>query len=1023
MHRAARARLRRRLLASTVWVVAALSALPAAAASDAVAEAIAVDLPAGPLDASLTALATQTRQQVLYTADLVADRTAPALKGAYTPDEALSRLLAGSGIVARRTGPDVLVLQSAPPARRQPAEGSAASRPFGDDAAVAVATADPIAAAPPTTLGEVTVTGSNIRGAPPAAPLRTFTQSQLQDSGQATLVDALRALPENFAGGASEGNSLAGGDGLSRNITYGSALNLRGLGNNATLVLLNGRRVAGSGSFADFVDVSMIPTTAVERVEILLDGASAVYGADAVGGVVNIILKRRFEGDETQVFAGVGTAGEPAQGRIAHTFGRRWTGGGVVLSYELQRRDALHAKDRDFSRSADLRPFGGDDFRVINAFPGNILGPDPVSGANVPRFAIPGGQPGTALHPTDFQAGTVNYSNPRLGADILPRQTQNSVYLSLDQTLGRVELTADARYAYRRFKAYLTPVVSTFTVGRGNPFFVSPTGASAHSIAYNWYGDLGNPQNQGSAETLGLSVGANAPLFGDWRGEAYATFDQEIAESRGFGFVNFLILAEALGNIPDRAATPYNAARDGFFNPFNGIAGGADPNVVGAIGSGRVWSRIRSRVAAVNLQADGAVLQLPAGPLKLAVGASARRESLVRTGDNWLATPAPAPISNPTDAQRDVVAAFAEARVPLFGTGNARPGLRRLELSIAGRVERYEVAGSTANPSVGVVWEPADGVRLRSTFSRSFRAPALREQFDPASVSPTLLADGPARVRVLTLNGGNPDLDPETARSWTAGVDLAPARWPGLKLSATFYDVRFKDRIGRPAATNLSNALSDPTLAPFVTRISPAANPADLALINAALASAPFVSSGGAFPPTDYGAIIDNRYVNTTTLHVRGIDVSASYAFDVGADDHIGVGGAVSYMLDYEQQFTPSAPTVDSVNVANFPLRLRGRLTADWTRGRLTLAGAANYTGRYRDSRGERIGDFLSFDAQVRLAPAETGRLKGLAVRLNVRNLFDRDPPFYNNTDGFAYDPANADPIGRFVSLQLTRAW
>ncbi|MBI1197919.1 MAG: TonB-dependent receptor plug domain-containing protein [Phenylobacterium sp.] len=278
MHRAARARLRRRLLASTVWVVAALSALPAAAASDAVAEAIAVDLPAGPLDASLTALATQTRQQVLYTADLVADRTAPALKGAYTPDEALSRLLAGSGIVARRTGPDVLVLQSAPPARRQPAEGSAASRPFGDDAAVAVATADPIAAAPPTTLGEVTVTGSNIRGAPPAAPLRTFTQSQLQDSGQATLVDALRALPENFAGGASEGNSLAGGDGLSRNITYGSALNLRGLGNNATLVLLNGRRVAGSGSFADFVDVSMIPTTAVERVEILLDGASAVYG-------------------------------------------------------------------------------------------------------------------------------------------------------------------------------------------------------------------------------------------------------------------------------------------------------------------------------------------------------------------------------------------------------------------------------------------------------------------------------------------------------------------------------------------------------------------------------------------------------------------------------------------------------------------------------------------------------------------------------------------------------------------------
>lgn len=1019
MYRAARASVKSRLLASSVWVLAATSALPAAAAPNAVQ----VEVAEGTLDAALTSLATQTRQQVLYTADLVANRRAPALKGSYTPDEALSRLLAGSGIVAKRTGPNVLVLQSASAAGGQPIAGSAATRPFGDDAAVATATADQAAAGPPTTVGEVTVTGSNIRGAPPAAPLRIVSRSQLQASGHATLVDALRALPENFSGGASEGNSLTGGDGLSRNITYGSALNLRGLGNNATLVLLNGRRVAGSGAFADFVDVSMIPTTAVERVEVLLDGASAVYGADAVGGVVNVILRRKFEGNETQVFAGIGTTGEPAQARIAHTFGRRWTGGGVVLSYELQRRDALHTKDRDFSQSADLRPFGGGDFRVTNAFPGNILGPDPVTGGNVPRFAIPAGQPGTGLRPSDFQAGTVNYSNPRLGADILPRQTQNSVYLSVDHTLGQVELTADARYAYRRFKAYLTPVVSTFTVGRGNPFFVSPTGAATHSIAYNWYSDLGNPQNQGSAETLGLSAGAKAPLFRDWRAEAYATFDQEIAESRGFGFINSLVLGEALGNTADRADTPYNAARDGFFNPFNGIAGGNSANVVGAIGSGRVWTRARSRVAALNVQADGALLHLPGGVLKLAVGASARRESFVRDGSNWLSTPAPVRISNPTDAERDVVAAFAEARVPLFGPENSRPGFHRLELSIAGRVEHYEVAGSTANPSVGVVWEPTEGLRLRSTFSRSFRAPALREQFDPASVAPTLLSQGPARVRALTLNGGNPDLDPETAKSWTAGFDLAPVRWPGFKLSATFYDVRFEDRIGRPAAVNLSNALTDPSLAPFVTRISPATNPADLALINAALASAPFVSTGGAFPPTDYGAIIDNRYVNTTTLHVRGIDLSANYAFDVGAADHIGLGGAVSYMLDYEQQFTPTARRVDSGNIANFPLRFRGRLTADWARGRLTLAGAANFTGRYRDSRSERIGDFVSFDAQVRLAPAESGVLKGLAVRLNVRNLFDRDPPFYNNTEGFAYDPANADSIGRFVSLQLTRAW
>lgn len=979
----------------------------------------AVSLNAGSLEPALLSLASQTKQQIMFPKGVVAGLRAPAVKGQMSTEEALDRLLVGTDLRARRVNTQLVVVE-------RPGSGVEVSggRPFesaGADAAFA--TANALVAAAPTMVDEVLVTGSNIRGTPPAAPLRVVSQAQLQASGHATLVDALRALPENFSGGASEGNSLTGGDGLSRNITYGSALNLRGLGNNATLVLLNGRRVAGSGSFADFVDVSMIPTTAVERVEVLLDGASAVYGADAVGGVVNVILRREFEGAETQLFAGIGTAGEPGQARFAHTFGHRWTTGGVVVSYELQRREALHTKDRDFTRSADLRPFGGSDFRVTNAFPGNIMGPDPVTGANVPRFAIPAGQPGTALRPTDFQAGAVNFSNPRLGADILPQQTQNAVYVSVDQALGALELTADARYAYRRFRAYVSPVVSTFTVGRANPFFVSPTGAATHSIAYNWYSDLGNPQNQGSAETLGLTLGGKVPLFRDWRGEAYASFNQEIAEARAFGFVNSVILGEALGNTADRADTPYSAARDGFFNPFNGIAGSNSASVVGAIGSGRTWSRIRSRVAAVNIQADGALMDLPGGALKLAVGGSARREGLVRTGDNWLSTPVPTPIATPTDAERDVLAAFAEARIPIFGPANARPGFQRLELSIAGRVEHYEIAGSTANPSVGVVWEPAEGVRLRSTYSRSFRAPALREQFDPPINAPTLLSEGPARVRVLTLNGGNLDLDPETAKSWTAGIDLSPARWPGLKFSATFYDVRFENRIGRPAAVNLANALVDPTLAPFVTRISPGTNPADLALINAVLASAPLNSATGAFPPTDYGAIIDNRYVNTTTLHVRGVDMSANYAFDLGTADRLSIGGAFSYTLDYKQQFTPTSRVVDSVNIANFPLRLRGRLTADWTRGRLTLGGAANYTGRYRDSRGERIAEFLSFDAQVRLAPAETGPMKGLAVRLNVRNLFDRDPPFYNNTEGFAYDPANADSIGRFVSLQLTRAW
>lgn len=1018
MYRAARASLRRRLLASSVWVLACASALPAAAAPDTVA----VDVAAGTLDSALATLATQTRQQVLYTADLVANRKAPALKGAYTPDEALSRLLAGSGIVAKRTGPNVVVLQGAPPSRRQPIARSAASRPFGDDAAVAIATADPASAGSPTTVGELTVTGSNIRGVPPASPLRVLDQTLLQRSGHVTLAEALRALPENFAGGANEGNNLTGADGVGRNTAYGSALNLRGLGNGATLVLLNGHRVAGSGTFADFVDISTIPTTAVERVEVLLDGASAVYGSDAVGGVVNIILKRDFDGQKVQVLVGGGADGEPLQARVAATLGRRWDGGGLVFSYELQRRDALRTADREFTRTSDLRPLGGSDFRVTNAFPGNILRPDPVTGQQVIGWAIPSGQPGTGLRPSDFQPGSINLQNQRVGADILPRQTTNSAYLSLNQAMGEVRLFADARYAYRRFKAYLTPVVSTLSVGRANPFFVSPNGSATHTIAYNWAYDLGNPNTQGSVETAGVSVSAKIGLFADWQAEAYATYDQEITETRGFGFINSLILGEALGNGADRIDTAYSAGRDGFFNPFNGIPGGNNANVAAAIGSGRTWSRARSRIGTLNVRADGALIQLPGGTVRLAVGASARREDFFRGGANLLATASPTPIAV-SDAARDVAAGFAEARIPLFGPDNARPGLKKLEVSLAGRVERYELAGTTANPSMGVLWEPTGGLQVRGTFSRSFRAPALREMFDTATVSPTLLSRGAVRVRTLQLNGGNPDLDPETATSWTAGFDLTPSRWPDLNLSATLYDVRFKNRIDRPAATNLANSLTDLTLTPFVQLISPATNPADLATITAALASAPFTSITGTFPANEYGAIVDTRFVNTTTLHVRGIDASVSYAFDISGEDRVSVGGSFSYLFDYEQQFTPTSRVVDTVNIANFPLRFRGRATADWTRGRASLAVAANYTGRYRDSNDQRIGDFVSFDLQARLAPADSGVMKDIAVLFNVRNVFDRHPPFYNNSQGFGYDPANADPIGRFVSLQLTRAW
>lgn len=1019
---------RREWSLSAVSLAALLAAVPATEARAQAQAAYAVDVPAGSLESALLDLARQTEHQLFFSKDLVAGRKAAALKGRFAPEDAAARLVAGADLTVSRAGPHLLVLARKPPApaTRQPAQAAdEAVRPFATaqlgGAAPAAPDSGPVRAAP-ILLDEVQVTGSNIRGAPLASPLLVIDQEALAASGHATVAEALRALPENFGGGAGEGNSLAGADPVGRNTSFGSGINLRGLGNGATLVLVNGRRLAGSGTFGDYADVSSIPTAAVARVEVLLDGASAIYGSDAVGGVVNIITRKDYEGAEVRALAGIGTSGEPAQGQASVTVGRRWAGGGLVLSYELQRRERLAAEDRDFAANADLRPFGGSDFRGTNSFPGNVL--LPVAGTNTlaPAFAIPAGQAGVGLRPGDFLAGVVNRQNQRLGVDVLPRQTVNAVYAAVDQEVGEgLVLTADGRFSARRYKARFAPAVSSFTVGRNNPFFVSPTGAASHQIAYSFAGELPNVISAGNVESLALTAGATLRLDGDWRSEAYGAFAQELTEVRGRNLVNFAILAEALGNVADRADTAFSTARDGFFNPFSGVAGSNPVGVMGAIGSGSTFARIRSRVSTVNVQADGSLFSLPGGRVKLAVGAQARRESLVRSGFNQIATVAPAPTA-PTDVSRDVTAAFAELRVPLFGEANARPGMQQLELSLAGRLEHYEAVGTSFRPKVGLVWGPTDDLLLRATYSRSFRAPALRELYDPALYNPTSQPLGTGRILVLQLAGGNPDLKPESADSWTVGVDFEPAGVPGLKLSLTAFDIRFKNRIDRPVTASIAAALVDPRLSAFVRRISPGTNPADLALITELLNDPALSTTNGVFLPAEYGAVVDSRYVNTAALHVRGVDGTASYGFDLG-EARVRLGANASYLFSFEQQFTPTAAVIERVNVANFPLRFRGRFTADWTRGRLSLGGALNYTGRYRDGLGARIGDQAKVDLQARLAPAERGPMEGVAVLLTVRNVFDADPPFFNNPVGVAYDPANADPIGRFVSLQLSRSW
>jgi iron complex outermembrane receptor protein len=1000
-----------------------------------------VHVPAGPLDAALMTLAAQSHEQLLYTPSLVAGRTSPAVDGDLTAEQALARMLAASGILVSRTGPSMLVLRAPGATKPLPLAaqrgGTAAAdtgpdRPFVADRQEAGAGAPPAVAAQmpggpaapgAATVSEIEVTGSHIRGAAAETPLLVMSRADIDRSGQSTVAGALTTLPQNFGGGAAEGSSSTGADRVGHNGAFGTGINLHGLGNNATLVLVNGRRIAGSGSFGDFVDVSTIPSAAVDRVEVLLDGASAIYGSDAVGGVINIILRKTYDGAETRLMAGsaAGQDGTPREGQFAQTFGRRWTGGGLLVSLELDRRDALNDADRSFAASADLRPFGGADHRQTNAFPGNILAVNPATGVLGPAFAIPGDQSGVGLQPSQLRPGVVNLWNQRLGTDLLPRQTTGTLYVAADQDIGGgLEVSADARYGHRRYRLQLANPVSQLTVTRANPFYVAPSGAASESIAYD-FADLPFPVQTGYAETITTTVGAKLQLPRDWQASGYLAFGQEMDVGRSSGNLQITNLNEALGTIADQPGTPFSTAANGFYNPFAGVVGANSPAVLAFIGAGSTYIRNTDRVYTANLQADGALWSLPGGPLKLAVGAQVRRETFTRGGANFVTGLAPTPAAG-LDAARNVSAAYAELRAPIFGPDNAQPGLERLDLSIAGRVEQYESIGSTANPKIGVWWQPLEGLHLRGTYGTSFRAPALRELHDTAAFSPALLNQSGALIRVLELGGGNPALKPETARSYSLGLDVAPPRWPGAIFSLSWFKVRYSDRIDRPVLANVLGALSDPTLSHFVTRIDPAHNAADLARITALLANPATSTLTGVFPPTAYGAIVETGYVNTATLNVEGFDMSAAYRIEVGGDQ-IALATNATYMLDYQQQVTPTSPLVQKVGVAGFPVRVRSRTTIDWSRGRLGADLALNYVSAYHDPLGTRIGAQPTVDLQLRLAAADTGVWRGVTASLNVRNLFDRAPPFYDNPFGVGFDPTNAEPIGRFVFVQLTRAW
>jgi len=323
------------------------------------------DLPAQPLARSLKAIGTATNTDVGFNANQVAGLVAPPLKADLTVDGALTRVLVGTGLRPEHLDDHTIVIGAFPTTGEHSAENSrlvmvlekagADEQPNPPRTAGDSSDTSP-SNAPSNALEEIVVTGTLIPGAEPASRVSTYTRTDIINQGFASVEDFIQSLPQNFNGGASE-NTAFGGSGNSSNIVNATGINLRGLGNDATLVLLNGQRIAPANWQGNFVDVSMIPLSAIERVEVMADGASAIYGSDAVGGVVNFILRQDLDGAETRVRYGSATQGGRDDIQASQAIGHSWEGGSALLVYDFDKAAALNASERSYTAETTTPPF------------------------------------------------------------------------------------------------------------------------------------------------------------------------------------------------------------------------------------------------------------------------------------------------------------------------------------------------------------------------------------------------------------------------------------------------------------------------------------------------------------------------------------------------------------------------------------------------------------------------------------------------------------------------------------------
>jgi outer membrane receptor protein involved in Fe transport len=663
------------------------------------------------------------------------------------------------------------------------------------------------------TLEKVTTTGSRIRtlvGEQPAMPVLSFDSVDLERRGVSRLADIRWAIPQL---GASIGfNDNMMNSGTSRAQTVSTSFNLRGLGGNSTLVLINGRRVphtgqeapGGAGGREDF-NIDGIPVAAIDRIEVLPQGASAIYGSEAIAGVVNIILKDGFRGGELQYVYDNTFDKDAANKSVSFTYGVTQGKFKAFFSGSFTEQDALASRDRWFTSTSDRSSAGGSNGLLYTAYAGagtlsTSYYPDPAyspSAAKLPGLttsvvALPSGTAGsgyTAAQLSSLSLGS-HYDALNYGNQIDP-SVARSVVANLDYSFSRwLRPYATVRWSDSKTYTDGTPLmmIQQLPAGYvGNPFAV-PVYLS--KVFY----DLPVSKTESIQLNSGFNAGISGELPAGWRYDLGASVSRntvrDIASNTGW---NFTALSAAM-----TAATPVVLTYDSL--------SGKDPNAAGLMLSLLNSSNHKdvTTVTQYQGQADGPVWTGWAGDINLAAGGERTREHVTFSRFPAISYLLNAPF------ERTIDAGFGELRVPLLSDRQQIPFVHHFETGAAVRHERYSDMGNNTSSTFNTMFQPVKWISLRASRAEGFKAPKLYDLLAPnysttttisarSNVTDTLRNNEAVIGTYNLTTGGQPNLKAEHSTSKNLGLVMEVPKIKGLSFSVDYWKLHYYDQVGSPS--------------------------------------------------------------------------------------------------------------------------------------------------------------------------------------------------------------------------------